>query len=116
MDRLEFLQGTLEILILRTLLFGPRHGYAIAQHIRQTSEDAFAVEAGSLYPALQRLELQKLITAKWEISETHRRARYYRLTPAGRKRLDASISRWDDFVRAMALVLKPAILKPEKGE
>ena len=65
---------------------------------------------------LQRLELQKLITAKWEISETHRRARYYRLTPAGRKRLDASISRWDDFVRAMALVLKPAVLKPEKGE
>jgi transcriptional regulator len=108
MDRLEFLQGTLEILILRTLLFGPRHGYAIAQHIRQTSEEALAVEAGSLYPALQRLELQKLITAKWEISETNRKARVYRLTAAGRKRLEASISRWDDFVRAMGLVLKPA--------
>ena len=107
MDRLEFLQGTLEILILRTLLFGRSHGYAIAQHIRQTSDDALTVEAGSLYPALQRLELQKFITAKWELSETNRKTRVYRLTPAGRKRLDASISRWDDFVRAMALVLKP---------
>jgi PadR family transcriptional regulator PadR len=111
MERLEFLQGTLEILILRTLLFGPRHGYAIAQYIRETSDDALTVEAGSLYPALQRMELQKLITAKWEISETNRKARYYRLTPAGRKRLETSISRWDDFVRAMSLVLQPV-----KGE
>lgn len=108
MERLEFLQGTLEILILRTLLFGPSHGYAIAQHIRQTSEDALVVEAGSLYPALQRLELQKLISAKWEVGETNRKTRVYRLTPAGRKRLDASVSRWDGFVRAMALVLRPA--------
>ena len=108
MERLEFLQGTLEILILRTLVFGPRHGYAIAQYIRETSDDALTVEAGSLYPALQRMELQKLITAKWEISETNRKARFYRLTPAGRKRLEASISRWDDFVRAMSLVLQPA--------
>jgi PadR family transcriptional regulator, regulatory protein PadR len=108
MERLEFLPGTLEILILRTLVFGPRHGYAIAQYIRETSDEALTVEAGSLYPALQRMELQKLITAKWEISETHRKARFYRLTPAGRKRLEASISRWDDFVRAMSLVLQPA--------
>ena len=108
MERLEFLQGTLEILILRTLVFGPRHGYAIAQYIRETSANALTVEAGSLYPALQRMELQKLITAKWEVSETNRKARYYRLTPAGRKRLEASISRWDDFVRAMSLVLRPA--------
>jgi len=106
-DRLEFLQGTLEILILRTLVFGPRHGYAIAQYIRETSQEVFAVEAGSLYPALQRLELQKLITAKWEISETNRKARFYRLTPAGRKRLETSMSRWDEFVRAMSLVLQP---------
>jgi PadR family transcriptional regulator PadR len=111
MERLEFLQGTLEILILRTLLFGPRHGYAIAQYIRETSDDALTVEAGSLYPALQRMELQKLITARWEISETHRKARFYQLTPAGRKRLEVSISRWDDFVRAMSLVLQPV-----KGE
>jgi transcriptional regulator len=108
MGRLEFLQGTLEILILRTLLLGPSHGYAIAQHIRQSSEDALMVEAGSLYPALQRLELQKLIAARWEISETNRKTRVYRLTPAGRKRLNVSMSRWDEFVRAMALVLKPA--------
>jgi len=108
MGRLEFLQGTLEILILRTLVFGPRHGYAIAQHIRQTSDDALVVEAGSLYPALQRLELQKLIAARWETSETNRRARVYRLTAAGRKHLNASVSRWDDFVQAMALVLRPA--------
>jgi PadR family transcriptional regulator PadR len=111
MERLEFLQGTLEILILRTLLFGPRHGYAIAQYIRETSGEALTVEAGSLYPALQRMELQKLITAKWEFSETNRKARYYRLTPAGRKRLEASISRWDSFVSAMSRVLQPA-----KGE
>ncbi len=111
MERLDFLQGTLEILILRTLLFGPRHGYAIAQYIRETSGEVFTVEAGSLYPALQRMELQKSITAKWEISETNRKARVYRLTAAGRKRLDASVSRWDDFVRAMSLVLQPA-----KGE
>ena len=108
MNRLEFLQGTLEILILRTLLFGPRHGYAIAQHIRQASDDALTVEAGSLYPALQRLELQKFIDAQWEISETNRKARVYRLTPVGRKHLNASVSRWDDFVRAMSQVLKPA--------
>ena len=107
MERLEFLQGTLEILILRTLLFGPRHGYAIAQYIRETSDDALTVEAGSLYPALQRLELRKLITAKWEVTETNRKARFYTLTPAGRKHLNASVSRWDGFVRAMALVLQP---------
>lgn len=107
MDRLDFLPGTLEILILRTLLLGPCHGYGIAQHIRQMSEEALTVEAGSLYPALQRLELQKLITAQWEVTESNRKARFYRLTPAGRRRLNVSVSRWDDFVRAMALVLKP---------
>ncbi len=74
-------------------------------------DQALTVEAGSLYPALQRLELQKLITAKWEIGESSRKTRVYRLTPAGRKRLNVSISRWDDFVQAMALVLRPA-----KGE
>jgi PadR family transcriptional regulator, regulatory protein PadR len=86
-------------------------GTRFAQYIRETSDDALTVEAESLYPALQRMELQKLITAKWEISETNRKARFYWLTPAGRKRLEASISRWDDFVRAMSLVLQPA-----KGE
>jgi transcriptional regulator len=106
--RLEFLQGTLEMLILRTLVFGPKHGYGIAQFIRQTSNDLLLAEAGSLYPALQRLEMQKLITAKWEISDNNRRVRHYRLTAAGRAKLSSSISRWDEFVRAIASVLKPA--------
>jgi transcriptional regulator len=103
---MEFLQGTLEMLILRTLVFGKRHGYAIAQSIRQTSDEALFVEAGSLYPALQRLELQKLITAKWDISETGRRARFYSLTPAGKRKLTATVSRWDDFVSAVRKVLQ----------
>lgn len=107
-DRMEFLQGTLELLILRTLALGPRHGYGIAQFIRQMSNEVLLAEAGSLYPALQRLELQKLITAKWEMSENNRRVRHYRLTAAGREKLSASLSRWDDFVRAIGNVLKPS--------
>jgi PadR family transcriptional regulator PadR len=107
-DRLEFLQGTLEMLILRTLVFGPKHGYGIAQMIRQMSNDVLLAEAGSLYPALQRLEMQKLITAKWEISDNNRRVRHYRLTAAGRAKLASSMSRWDEFVRAIGSVLKPA--------
>jgi len=106
-DRMEFLQGTLEMLILRTLAFGPKHGYGIAQFIRQTSNDVLLAEAGSLYPALQRLELQKLITAKWEMSESNRRVRHYRLTPAGRVKLSSSMSRWETFVRAIGDVLVP---------
>jgi transcriptional regulator len=105
---MEFLQGTLEMLILRTLVFGPKHGYAIAQFIRQMSNDILSAEAGSLYPALQRLELQKLITAKWEMSDNNRRVRHYRLTAAGRAKLSSSMSRWDEFVRAIGNVLKPA--------
>lgn len=105
---MEFLQGTLEMLILRTLVFGPKHGYAIAQFIRQMSNDILSAEAGSLYPALQRLELQKLIAGKWEISDNNRRVRHYRLTAAGRARLSSSMSRWDEFVRAIGDVLKPA--------
>lgn len=107
-ERIEFLQGTLEMLILRTLLFGPKHGYGIAQFIRQTSKDVLTAEAGSLYPALQRLEMQKLITAKWELSENNRRVRHYRLTAAGRAKLTSSVSRWDEFVQAIGNVLKPA--------
>jgi len=106
-SRVEFLQGTLDMLILRTLALGPLHGYGISQALRQTTEEAIQVEAGSLYPALQRLELQGLLTAKWEVSERNHRTRIYRLTPAGRKRLQAEMSRWEDFVRAVALVLHP---------
>ena len=106
-SRVEFLQGTLDMLILRTLALGPLHGYGISQALRQTTEEAIQVEAGSLYPALQRLELQGLLTAKWEVSERNHRTRIYRLTPDGRKRLQAEMSRWEDFVRAVALVLHP---------
>lgn len=106
-DRLDFLQGTLDMLILRTLAVAPLHGYAIAQAVRRATEDAIQVEAGSLYPALQRLELQGLVAAKWELSDRNRRMRRYRLTPAGRKRLLAEVSRWEKFVRAISQVLNP---------
>src|SRR6266404_9318846 len=106
-DRMDFLQGTLEMLILRTLVFGKRHGYGIAQSIRQISQEALLIEAGSLYPALQRLELQKLVTAKWEISDTGRRARFYTLSAAGRRKLSTTMSSWDDFVTAVGRVLNP---------
>ena len=107
-DRLEFLQGTLEMLVLKTLLTGERHGYGIAQSIRLASNEAFLIEAGSLYPALQRLELQGLIKADWKSSDTGRRARFYKLTAAGRKKLAASVSRWEEFAAAIALVLHPS--------
>ncbi len=106
-SRLEFLQGTLDMLILRTLALGPLHGYGIARAIRQTTDAAIQVEAGSLYPALQRLELQGLLSAKWEVSERNHRTRIYRLTAAGKKRLHAEVSRWEGFVRAVAQVLHP---------
>jgi transcriptional regulator len=106
-SRIDLLQGTLDLLILRTLLFGPTHGHAIAKHIQRTSEELLQVETGSLYPALHRLEARELIAASWEISEKGKRAKYYRLTAAGKKQLTAEQTRWDRFSRAMALVLNP---------
>ena len=105
LSRVELLQGTLDLLILRTLLAGPTHGHAIAKHIQRTSEDLLQVETGSLYPALHRLETKGWIAASWELSEKGKRARFYRLTPLGRKQLVAERSRWEAFSRAMALVL-----------
>ena len=107
-SRVDLLQGTLDLLILRTLLFGPAHGHAIARHIKQTSEELLQVETGSLYPALHRLEARGWIAASWERSDKGKRARYYRLTSAGRRQLAAERTRWDTFARAMGLVLKPA--------
>jgi transcriptional regulator len=104
---MELLHGTLDMLVLRTLLFGPLHGYAIAGAIRDTSDEALNVEFGSLYPALKRLELRGWIAAKWETSEHNRRAKVYRLTPAGRKQLRQEESKWADFVRAVARVMRP---------
>jgi PadR family transcriptional regulator PadR len=107
-NRLELLQGTLDLLILRTLLAEPKHGHAIAKHIQRTSEDLLQVETGSLYPALHRLEAKGWIAASWELSDKGKRARYYRLTASGRKQLAAEQSKWDMFARAMGLVLRPA--------
>jgi len=107
-SRVDLLQGTLDLLILRTLLFGPAHGHAIARHIKQTSEELLRIETGSLYPALHRLEGRGWIAASWELSDKGKRAKYYRLTSAGRKQLSAERTKWETFARAMGLVLKPA--------
>jgi PadR family transcriptional regulator, regulatory protein PadR len=108
MARVELLQGTLDLLILRTLLAGPTHGHAIAKHIQRTSEELLQVETGSLYPALHRLAAKGWIAASWELSDKGKRARYYRLTRAGHKQLAAEKSKWESFSRAMGLVLNPA--------
>lgn len=105
-SRLGLLQGTLDLIILRTLLFGPSHGHAIAKHIQRTSEDLLQIETGSLYPALHRLEARGWIDASWQHSERGKRAKYYRLTNRGRKELQAERSKWDRFSRAMGLVLR----------
>ena len=106
-DRIELLQGTLDLLILRTLRLGPAHGHAIAKHIQRTSEDLLQVETGSLYPALYRREANGWVAASWERSDKGKRARYYRITPAGRKQLASEHSKWDAFVKAMGFLLKP---------
>ena len=106
--RVELFQGTLDLLILRTLLQGQEHGHAIAKHIRRTSEDVLKVETGSLYPALHRLEAKGWIAASWEKSDKGKRARYYRLTALGKKQLIAEQSKWQAFARAIGLVLNPA--------
>jgi PadR family transcriptional regulator PadR len=103
---MELIQGTLDMLVLRTLLFGPRHGYGIARAIRDSSQEALDIEFGSLYPALKRLELKGWIASKWETSEHNRRAKVYRLTPAGRQQLRHERSKWAEFVRVVALVMK----------
>jgi PadR family transcriptional regulator, regulatory protein PadR len=107
-SRLELLQGTLDLMILRTLLSGPSHGHAIAKHIQHTSEDVLQVETGSLYPALHRLEAQGLISSEWELSDKGKRAKFYSLTRAGKKQLTAELSKWEQFSAALGRVLKPA--------
>ena len=104
----ELVQGTLDMLILRTLLRGAMHGYGIAQHIQQVSQDVLRVEEGSLYPALHRLELDGYIAAEWGVSENNRRARYYKLTARGRKQLAAEESNWQRLVEAIARVMQTA--------
>jgi transcriptional regulator len=105
--RLEFLQGTLEVLVLRSLSLGPNHAYGISQFLKQQSAAEFQVDNGSLYPALQRLVQRGWIAGQWKSSPNGKRARYYRLTPAGRKRLVVATSKWERFVEAMTRVLAP---------
>lgn len=112
-DKVALVYGTLDMLILRTLAWGPTHGHGIAKSIERMSEDALRVEHGSLYPALQRLFQEGWIAAEWSVSENNQRAKYYRLTPAGRRKLSAETSRWERFVRAVTSVLQP--LEAEKG-
>jgi transcriptional regulator len=107
-EKLDLLQGTLDMMVLRTLSSGPANGYEIARAIERLSEDVLAVDHGSLYPALHRLEKGGLVAAKWETSPTNRRARYYRLTAAGRKRLVVERSRWEQMAAAVTRVMRPA--------
>jgi transcriptional regulator len=108
-DRIDLLQGTLDMLILRTLLFGPAHGHQIAKHIQRTSDEVLQVEHGSLYPALHRLERKGLLVSKWETAkDRNREFKYYRLTPKGKKQLAAEESKWKQLARAIGQVMWPA--------
>jgi transcriptional regulator len=104
----ELLQGTLDLLILKTLSWGPTHGYGVARWIQQTTADVLRVEEGSLYPALHRLERAGAVASEWGASENNRRARWYRLTPAGEQRLRAELATWATFTGAVAKVLTTA--------
>ncbi len=104
---MDLLQGTLDMLVLRTLLLAPLHGYGIAKAIHNNSSDALDIEFGSLYPALKRLEVKGWISSRWETSEHNRRVKYYRLTPAGRKQLEKEHSKWADFVSAVGQIMGP---------
>lgn len=104
---MELLHGTLDLMILQTLQWGPLHGHGIGQALRASTQDAVQVEHGSLYPALHRLERRGWLAAEWKISEANRRARYYRLTPLGRKQLAEEQSKWRALVRAVAQTMKP---------
>jgi transcriptional regulator len=106
--RLELLQGTLDMLILRTLMWGPRHGHGIGQAIRTQSDDLLRVETGSLYPALHRLQKQGWLKAEWGVSEANQRAKYYQLTRAGKAQLLREQDRWSQLVNAIGRILDPA--------
>ena len=106
-EKLDLLQGTLDMMVLRTLSAGPANGYEIARAIERLSDDVLAVDHGSLYPALHRLERGGLVAAKWEMSTTNRRARYYRITTMGRKRLATERSRWKQMAAAITRVMRP---------
>ena len=106
-SRIELLQGTLDLLILRTLLAGPSHGHAIAKHIQRTSEELLQVETGSLYPALHRLETQGWVKAEWKLTENNQRAKFYSLTAAGKKQLALEQQRWNAMTAAIGSLMNP---------
>jgi len=107
-ERSEFLRGTLDMLILKVVALGPIHGYAIAQRIQRISRDFFQLQQGSLYPALHRLEDRGWLKAEWRATETGRDAKFYALTPKGRKQLEAEVKNWDKLTNAVALILRTA--------
>jgi transcriptional regulator len=108
-NKVELLQGTLDMLVLRTLLFGPAHGHQIAKHIQRTSDEILQVEHGSLYPALHRLEKKGWVVSKWDTApDRNRQVKYYRLTPVGKKQLVAEESKWKQLAQAIAKVMRPA--------
>jgi PadR family transcriptional regulator PadR len=114
-DKLEFLRGTLDVLILKALVWGPLHGYGITGFIRSRSDDALLVEEGTLYPALWRLESKGLLDAEWGLSENNRKAKFYRLTPEGRRRLRREVKVWEAYATAVAKVLSATqLLMPEE--
>ncbi len=106
-NRIDLLQGTLDLLILQTLQWGPEHGHGIGQAIRISSNDALQIEHGSIYPALHRLESRGWLTSEWKMSEANRRAKYYKLTPQGKKQMLVEQSKWKQLVRAIARTAKP---------
>jgi transcriptional regulator len=106
-DKMDLLQGTLDLLILRALKLGPRHGFGISILIRQMSEEVLRVEQGSLYPALYRLERQGWISSEWGVSDNNRKAKFYKLTPTGRKQLVEETSNWEKLSRAINLIVRP---------
>jgi len=112
-NRIELLQGTLDMLILRALQWGPQHGYGIVQSLRTQSGDVLQVETGSLYPALHRLERQGWVRSDWKLTESKQRARYYRITPSGKKQLAFDLSRWERIVAAIGAIMHGS---PEGGE
>jgi transcriptional regulator len=108
LPKTELLQGTLDLLVLKVLVPGPMHGYAISQRIQQVSREVLQVQQGSLYPALHRLERRKWVKAEWTATENHRRAKYYRLTAGGRRRLEEEVSNWERIASAVSLILENA--------
>jgi transcriptional regulator len=104
-SKLEFLRGTLDVLILKALVWGPLHGYAVTNLIRRQSDNALLLEEGTLYPALWRLESKKLVAAEWGLSENNRKAKFYRLTPEGRRHLRSGTKTWEAYAQAVAKVL-----------